>query len=283
MFGTVMVLSNKRGTMPHIRRTIAQAVIVLMIAAAFILAAPAHPADAAITETENGFVVTASDFYIPRPATASDQVGVERVRSTDTVPAEYVGLTCGIVVGAANGASVHGDNYGIVYSNGDSVLVEDTEDQPNVVRTTQSDRRITLGATMTVVNIMVEDAAGTVGTSVDYVVTVDCTQQVTTTTTTQATTTTTGGDTTTTTAPNVTTTTGGDATTTTGPDISTTTTPDGSTTTTPDESTTTIPPVETPPTLPFTGPEDYIGMAMAAAALLLLGAALVFSMREVAE
>ena len=134
----------------------------------------ALPAAAELTLTETGFQVTASDFYLPRPAEASDQVGVERLRSSDPIPADLIGATCSITIGAANGESTHGENYGIVRSNGDEVIAQDTEDQPNVIKTTQSDRLITLGATIDIFNVMVEDAAGEVGTSVDYVVDVNC-------------------------------------------------------------------------------------------------------------
>lgn len=284
----------------HLRRLLA--VITLLAGVSW----SALPGLAALTVTETGFVVTASDFFIPRPAdhpTAAPHVGVERLRSSDVVPAEYVGQTCTIVVGAANGSSVHGDNYGVVRSNGDTVLVEDTEDQPFIIRTTQSDRTITLGSTITISNVMVKDPDGKIGTSVHYEATITCTPANTTTTTTPSTSsTTTIPDTTTTSVPpsSSTSTTLPTTTSTTIPVTSTTVPTESTTTTLPTPSTsvpvvttttidltgsttsTTVPPVSTPSTLPFTGPEDAartVGMAMAGTALLLLGGGVLLAAR----
>lgn len=276
MFGTVLVLSNKRGTMPHIRRTIVQAVVVLMVAAAFILAAPAHPADAA-TEC-----VTFDLAYEVRPGPARAIIGVPlQVESWD-LPDHWLGFPGTVHVETANGPSVHWNNFLTLTTNGFETNVTGTEDTANGVRI--GDRTIDalgsdLTADYTIGTRDPRDVPGVEGASLEGTVTICAILPDVTTTTTQATTTTTTGDTTTTTTPEQTTTTGGDTTTTTGPDGSTTTTPDGSTTSTPDESTT-VPPVTSPPTLPFTGPEDHLpGIGMAAAALFLLGAGVLLAAR----
>jgi hypothetical protein len=237
---------------------------------------------------------TAEDFYIPRPASASDQVGVERLRMSFDVAAngfgDLIGQTCQFTITAANGESVHLNNYGILDTGAASnnlTDILDTESLPDVLTTTLTDQFLTIGPVITLYNVMLPDAADRVGTSVDYVVTVDCDiSDETTTTVDDDTTTTVDDDTTTTVDDDTTTTTVDDDTTTTVDDDTTTTTVDDgitttsgliTTTTAPDDSsstvivTTTIPPV-TGSTLPFTGPPvEAAGILMAGSALLLLG------------
>jgi hypothetical protein len=245
---------------------------------------------------------TGSDFYIPRPADRSDQVGVERLLTSVDVPAELVGLACSVVGTSTNGESVHPNNYGMLRSNGDSVRIDGTEDAANGVKL--SDRTIVLGTTVQLFNVMLGDP---VATSVDYTVRVTCTPATDDTTTTTApptsssstTPSTTTSSSTTTTLPSTTSTSIPPATTTTVPTESTTTTappntsttqPDGSTSTTAptgstsssiieqDTSTTTQP--TTDETLPHTGPPvEVAGIAMAGVALLLLGGAIVLGTR----
>ncbi len=228
----------------------------------------------------------ADDFYIPRPAASSDQVGVERLLDSFDVAAngyaDLIGQTCLFTISAANGSSVHLNNYGILDTGAASNNITDileTESLPDVVTTTLTDQFLTIGPVITLSNVMLPDDDDIVGTSVDYVVTVDCdVTDETTTTTIDDTTTTTSDDTTTTTSDDTTTTTGDDITTTTG--FITTTTEPGGTTTVPGDTTSTsvvgsttssIPPVSGS-TLPFTGPPvEAAGIAMAATALLMLG------------
>jgi hypothetical protein len=235
----------------------------------------------------------ADDFYIPRPASASDQVGVPRLLISFDVAAngfgDLIGQTCLFTIGAANGSSVHLNNYGILDTGAASNNLTDileTESLPDVITTTLTDQFLTIGPVITLYNVMLPDPDDRVATSVEYVVTVDCdisdettttTVDDTTTTTVDDTTTTTVDDTTTTTVDDTTTTTVDDTTTTSAVDI-TTTTGFITTTTVPGDSSstsvvgsTTIPPV-TGSTLPFTGPPvEAAGILMAGTALLLLG------------
>lgn len=240
----------------------------------------------------------ADDFYIPRPAENSDQVGVRRLLITFDLAAngygDLIGQTCAFTVTAANGESVHLNNFGVLVTGDTESDVLHTESLPNVLTTELTNPTMTLGPTISLYNVMLPDPNDTVGTSVDYVVIVDCDVEEPTTTTTAPTTTTTAptttttapttttsvpGPTTTTSPGDTTTTAPGDTTTTTG--FITTTTTDGSTTTTGGAgvSSTTVPPV-TGSTLPFTGPVEAAGVAMAAAALLMLGAGVLMAARE---
>lgn len=261
-----------------IRRLMA---VLTSISALWLMTLPA----AAATVT---FSFTGSDFYIPRPVASSDQEGVLRLLTSYDLAAngfgDLIGTNCGFTVSAANGESVHLNNYGAIITGGNETDVLDTESLPNVLTTTLTDNTLTLGPTIDLYNVMLRDGNNTIGTSVDYVVTVVCETEDTTTTT-QATTTTTTVETTTTTAPSTTTT--APSTTTTAPPV-TTTSILGTTTTTTGETTTssvaatsstTVPPV-TGSTLPFTGPVEAAGVAMAASALLLLGAGLLLAARE---
>jgi len=225
----------------------------------------ALPAAAAVTM----FQFSGSDFYLPRPAAASDQVGVPRLLATYDLAAnghaDLIGLECAFEVDAANGDSVHLDNYGAIVTGGNESDVFETEALPNVSETLLTDATLVLGPTIELYNVMLPDPNDTVGTSVDYMVYVTCTTNDATTTTTVATTTTTQATTTTTTAPTTTTT----APPTTSSSVlgTTTTTAPGADAT----STTTVPSVA-PNTLPFTGPPaEAAGLAMAATALLMLG------------
>jgi len=277
------------------RRTLA--VIVALMGVSW----SALPGVAATTTIE----FTAEDFYIPRPADRSDQVGVERLLASVEVPAELVGTTCSVVGTSTNGESVHPNNYGMIRSNGDSVRIDGTEDTASGVRL--SDRTIVLGATIDLYNVMQPDSDGIVATSVNYSVRVTCTTDdtgttttsiPTTTSTTFETSTTTSAPTTTTTAP-ATTSTSSPTSSTTVPGSSTSTLPPTTSTTQPGSSTsttaptdststtagtgtsiTTLPPV-TRSTLPFTGPPvQTAGMVMAGLALLALGGGLVVAGRE---
>jgi hypothetical protein len=237
---------------------------------------------------------TADDFYIPRPASASDQVGVPRLLISFDVAAngfgELIGQTCQFTISAANGTSVHLNNYGILNTGADSNNSSDileTESLPDVITTTLTDETLTIGPVITLSNVMLPDPNGTVGTSVDYVVIVDCDIDDTTTTTvdddtttTAGDTTTTAGDTTTTTAEETTTTTVVEVTTTTsgvtttvfGEDTTTTTTSGSTTSSSVVGSTTSSVPPVTGSTLPFTGPPvEAAGILMAGTALLMLG------------
>lgn len=224
---------------------------------------------------------TASDFYIPRPAEVSDQVGVRRLLVDFDLAAngfeDLIGEECLFTVAAFNGDSVHLDNYAVIATGASETDVYDTESQPNVETTTLEDATHVLGSTIQFYNVMLPDADGLVGTSVDFVVTVDCEFDEETTTTTEATTTTTEG--TTTTTEGTTTTTEG---TTTTEDTSTTTVTTIPTTSSSvlGTTTTTIPPVSGS-TLPFTGPPvEAAGLAMAAAALLMLGSGVLIAARQ---
>jgi hypothetical protein len=251
----------------------------IVIATAVTLIALALPASAAtVTITFSG-----SDFFIPRPATATDQEGVFRPIATYDVVAngqsEFVGTTCRFVVTAGNGESVHPYNFGHLETNGSVTDINGTENQPNVARTVLDDPTLVLGETIALFNVMIPDDNGSVSTSVDYVVSATCTTDDTTTTTTVP-------DVTTTTGPPAstsTTTTPTGSTTTTAPTDTTTTSPGDTTTTTGGtaRSTSTIPPVTPDSTLPFTGPiENMIGLSLAAAALILLGAATLLSTKD---
>jgi hypothetical protein len=229
---------------------------------------------------------TAEDFYIPRPASASDQVGVERLRMSFDVAAngfgDLIGQTCQFTVTAANGESVHLNNYGILDTGAASnnlTDILDTESLPDVLTTTLTDQFLTIGPVITLYNVMLPNADNRVGTSVDYVVIVDCDiSDETTTTTVDDTTTTTVDDSTTTTVDDTTTTTADDTTTTSVVDITTTTVsisttsiPDDSSSTSVVGSSTSIPPVSGG-TLPLTGPPvEAAGILMAGTALLMLG------------
>lgn len=206
-------------------------------------------------------VISGSDFYIPRPVEASDDYGVPRLLVVVDVPVEHQGQPCLVSAEADNGDSVHAENFGFILTEGDRADFIGTESEPNVKKVVVQGNPFTPGETVSLYNVMLPDPDGTVGTSVDYFIILDCEAQVTTTTT-QATTTTTQGTTTTTAA---TTTTTGDTTTTTQ---GTTTTTGESTTTTEGETTTTPP---NGSTLPDTGPTGIVGLVGSAVALMIIG------------
>ena len=145
---------------------------------------------------------TASDFYIPRPAETSDQVGVRRLLDEFDLAAngfeDLIGDECLFTVSAFNGESVHLNNFAVITTGTTETDVYDTESQPNVETTALEDATHVLGPTIEFYNVMLPDADGLVGTSVDFIVTVDCEFDEETTTTTAGTTTTTEGTTTTT-------------------------------------------------------------------------------------
>lgn len=228
---------------------------------------------------------TASDFYIPRPAAVSDQVGVRRLLISFDLAAngfgDLIGQECVFTVSATNGESVHLDNYAVIATGTSETDVYGTESQPNVETTTLEDSTHVLGATVELYNVMLPDPDGIVGTSVDFVVSVDC--DVNTTTTTEATTTTTEATTTTTEATTTTTA----STTTTAPSTTSSTVLGTTTTTLPvtstsaaATSTTTVPPV-TGSTLPFTGPPvEAAGLVMAGLAMLMLGSGVLVAVKQ---
>ncbi len=246
---------------------------------------------------------TSSDFYIPRPAATSDQVGVRRLITSFDLAAnghgDLIGQQCHFTVSADNGDSVHLDNYAVLVTGGVETDVFDTESAPNVTTTTLEIDTLTMGSTIEFYNVMLEDPSATVGTSVDFTVIADCSPSAVTTTTTAATTTTTAATTTSSTAGTTTTTnpsstssttegsqaptttmaqpttTAGDPSTTTALATSTTA---GPLTSTDDGPTTTVPPV-TDETLPFTGPSSVVSLAWSATALMLMGGSLVVAAR----
>jgi predicted extracellular nuclease len=189
---------------------------------------------------------------------------------------------------AQNNESVHIGNDLIVSSGGGQVLLSDVESA--IGKVTTANGTLVLGDTITVTLVLGQADEGRPRSvfSGGMTVTVSCIPDETTTTTTIP-------ETTTTTAPETTTTTEAITTTTTTlPETTTTTVPPftsssvlGTTTTTlpvttssvAGTSSTTVPPV-TGSTLPFTGPEDVAGLAMAGTALLLLGGAIMAATRE---
>ena len=225
------------------------------------------------------FTFTGEDFFVPRDADATDQENVPRLAGEFDLVAngfeELVGQTCGIIVLAANGDSVHPYNFGHLVTGDNETDVLETESEPNVLRTVLDDRTLVLGETMEIYNIMVPDDEGIVATSVVYTVSVFCAGQVTTTTPPE----------TTTTPPETTTT--PPETTTTPPE--TTTTPPETTTTPPETTTTTIPitttsiSATTVETLPFTGPGGGGGWLSLGAALLVAGAVALGAARRRSE
>jgi hypothetical protein len=229
------------------------------------------------------FSFEGDDFYIPRPVESSDQENVYRLLNSYDLAAngyaDLIGLNCTFSVTAANGTSVHLNNFGAIITGGDETDIFDTESAPDELTTQLEDATLVLGETIELYNVMVRDDDGIIGTSVDYVVTVTCTtEDETTTTTTVETTTTTTVETTTTTAPTTTTTLPVSTTSILG--TTTTTVADTTTTSVAATSTSTLPPV-TGSTLPFTGPPvEAAGIAMAAAALLLLGGGVLLATRE---
>jgi hypothetical protein len=269
-------------------RTIRDFLIILTVTLVVGIPLMTWAADRAGAETRT-LEFGGSDFYIPRPADRSDQVGIERLIASVDTPAELVGLACSVVGTSTNGESVHPNNYGMLRSNGDSVRIDGTEDAAQGVKL--SDRVIVLGTTVQLFNVMLPDANGRVATSVDYSVRVTCTPATDDTTTT---TTTPPSSTTPTTTPGSTTSTTFDSTTSTTsalPPVTSTTVPTESTTTTAPEippttgpTDSTIPPVTSPPTLPFTGVDESLfgGIAMAGLALLLLGAGVLVAGRRAA-
>ena len=173
---------------PGLRRRFAAIVVVALVGGAIRVALPAQ---AQILDPE--FTFTGSDFFLPRPADATDQENVPRfVASFDLVAKgfeELVGQTCALLVLAANGDSVHPYNFGQIVTEGSETDVLETESEPNVLRTVLENRLIVLGPTMELYNIMVPDDEGIVATSVVYTVSVFCAGQVTTTTPPETTTT----------------------------------------------------------------------------------------------
>jgi hypothetical protein len=260
-------------------RTMAARRLMAVLTAVATVALMSLPAGAATVI----FSFEGDDFYIPRPVGSSDQENVYRLLNSYDLAAngyaDLIGLECTFSVTAANGTSVHLNNFGAIVTGGNETDIFDTESLPDVLTTQLEDATLVLGETIELYNVMVRDDNGTIGTSVEYVVTVTCTTEEETTTTTVETTTTTTVETTTT-APTTTTTTLPVSTTSILGTTTTTTVADTTTTSVAATSTSTLPPV-TGDTLPFTGPPvEAAGIAMAAAALLLLGGGVLLATRE---
>ncbi len=259
--------SHVRGSfnLSGLKRRLAAIVVAALVAVPAVLAVPA------LAQTVS-FSFTGADFSVPRPADQTDQEGVRRLLTTFDLAAngfgDLIGRTCTFTVEAANGQSVHPNNFGVIATGANETDVLQTETLPNVVETVLQDATLVLGATIELYNVMLPDANGIVATSVVYTVIVTCTAQQTTTTTPETTTTT--SETTTTTSETTTT----SSTTTTSTSTTSTTS-----TTDPETTTTTIPITTTSisattlvqPTLPFTGPGGG-GWVSLAAALLVAGA-----------
>jgi hypothetical protein len=208
------------------------------------------------------FSFTGSDFFVPRDVDQTDQEGVRRLLASFDLAAngfaDLIGMSCTLNVHAANGESIHLNNFGVIVTGDTESDVPDTESEPFVDETRLEDPSLVLGPTIELYNVMMPDADGTVATSVNYTVTVSCNQQVTTTTT-EATSTTTSSTTSTTTRSTTT------SPPTTAPPTTSPPTSEVSPTSVTSLPTTVV--TTTPPTLPYTG--------RAAGGLLGLGAALV--------
>jgi predicted extracellular nuclease len=198
-----------------------------------------------------------------------------------------VGCEAAVSATAHNNESIHIGNDLIVASGGNQVVLADVESA--VGKVTNANGTLVLGDTITVTLVLGQADEGRPRSvfSAGMTVTVSCIPDETTTTTTLPETTTTVPETTTTTeAVTTTTTTLPETTTTTVPPFTSSSVLGTTTTTLPvttssvlGTSTTTVPPV-TGSTLPFTGPEDVAGLAMAGTALLVLGGAIVVATRE---
>ena len=142
-----------------------------------------------MAEPAMGEVITlfeASDFFIPRPASATDQEGVERRIATFDLAAnghaDLIGQDCRFRVSEDNGDSVNENNYAVLRTGGSETDISDTESAANVTPTVLSDDLLTMGPTIEMFNVMVAGPGDIVGTSVDFAVMVDCSVLATTTT-----------------------------------------------------------------------------------------------------
>jgi hypothetical protein len=182
---------------------------------------------------------------------------------------------CEAVVSATahNNESVHIGNNLIVASGGSQVVLADVESA--IGKVTSAQGTLLLGDTVSVTLVLGQADEGRPRSvfSGGVTVTISCIPDETTTTTTIPETTTT-----TTTIPETTTTTVPPSTSSSVLGTTTTTLP-VTTSSVLATTTTTVPPV-TGSTLPFTGPEDVAGLAMAGTALLVLGGAIVAATRE---
>ncbi len=191
-----MRASRSRGSfnLSGLKRRLGAVFVAALVAVPAVLAVPA------MAQTVS-FSFTGADFSVPRPVDQTDQEGVRRLLTTFDLAAngygDLIGRTCTFSVAAANGQSVHLNNFGVIATGVNETDVLQTESLPNVVETVLQDATLVLGATIELYNVMVPDANGIVATSVDYSVTATCTAQQTTTTTSEATTTTSEATTTT--------------------------------------------------------------------------------------
>jgi LPXTG-motif cell wall-anchored protein len=160
-------------------------VVFALLAVPVVLAVPAQ------AQTVS-FSFSASDSFIPRHEDQTDQEGVRRFLASFDLAAngfaDLIGTTCTLNVHAANGESIHPNNFGVIVTGNSESDVLDTESEANVDETRLEDPTLVLGPTIELYNVMMPDADGIVATSVDYTVTVTCGQQVTTTTATPPTT-----------------------------------------------------------------------------------------------
>jgi len=260
---------NSKGN--SVRSTVSRRLLAVA-AVSTALAIPSGPASAAPVQ-----LFDAADFFIPRPASATDQEGIERPIAHYDLAAnghsDLIGRTCEFTVVADNGDSVNVNNYAIIRTGSEESDVYETESEANVTTTVMEDATLVPGPTIQMFNVMVPGAGDIVGTSVDFTLFVDCAVPATTTSTTIP-------STTSTTSPSP------------GPSTSTpTTAPDPSTSTTAaittstsepgtsisDSTSTTIPATVTG-TLPFTG-SGAPGLGSAAVALMVLGGAGVVAAR----
>lgn len=239
------------------------------LAAVVVLGALTLPSSTALAAAMDLF--SASDFFIPRPASATDQEGVERqIGSFDLAAngyADLIGQECSFSVLADNGDSVNENNYAIIRTGGSETDVYETESRANVTSTLLEHETLVVGPTIEVFNVMIPGTGGIVGSSVDLTVSVDCSATTTTSSTSTSTTTPpapTPSSSTTSTSP------ADPPTTSTTAAITTSTTEPGASTSG-DTSTTVA--TATGGTLPFTGTSGEGALAAGACALVLLGGA----------
>jgi hypothetical protein len=230
------------------------AATLLLIAAMMLFTLPAGAIEPIVISTDTVVRGSEGEIHVLVEVPTGDEAGCEAQVSATT----------------HNNASVHVGNDLIVSSGDAAVVVSDVESAPGTAKSASG--TLTLSDTL-VVAVRLGPADEFRANSIfSGGVTVDVTCVAVTTTTTTA------EETTTTTARATTTSTRGDTEQTT----TTTTTPPptvfgSSTTTMP--ATTSVPPVSGS-TLPFTGPDDLMGTAIAGGALLLLGVALMKAARE---
>lgn len=243
------------------------------LAAVVVLGALTLPSSPALAAAVDLF--SASDFFIPRPASATDQEGVERqIGSFDLAAngyADLIGQECSFSVLADNGDSVNENNYAIIRTGGSETDVYETESLANVTNTLLEHETLVVGPTIEVFNVMIPGTGGIVGSSVNLTVSVDCAATTTTTTTPSSTSTSTTTPPAPTPSSSTTSTSPEDPPTTSTTAAITTSTTEPGASTSGDTSTTVA--TATGGTLPFTGLSGEGALAAGACALVLLGGA----------